>query len=119
MARFAYNNTKNSNTDQTPFELNCGYHPRMLYKDNSKLQSQSKSADKLLVELRELIIVCQENLYYAQKFQKRAQNKGVKPKNYALSDKVWLNNKYIKTKRNRKLKAKFCEPFRMLHLIGK
>ena len=29
-----------------------------------------------------------------------------------------MNNKYIKTKRNRKLEAKFFGPFRVLHLVG-
>ena len=63
--------------------------------------------------------VCQENLHHAQKLQKRAHNKGVKPKTYAPSDKVWLNNKYIKIKQNRKLEAKFFGPFRVLYPIGK
>ena len=63
--------------------------------------------------------VCRENLYHAQEFQKRAHNKGVKPRSYAPSDKIWLNSKYIKTKRNRKLEAKFFRPFRVLHLVGK
>ena len=44
------------------------------------------------------MIVCRENLYHAQKFQKQAHNKDVKPKSYAPSDKIWLNSKYIKTK---------------------
>ena len=44
--------------------------------------------------------VCRENLQYAQKLQKRAHNKGTKPKNYASGKKVWLNSKYIKIKRN-------------------
>ena len=34
MAGFADNNAKNASTGHTPFELNCGYHPRMLYKEN-------------------------------------------------------------------------------------
>ena len=34
MAKFAYNNTKNASSGHTPFELNCGYHPRMLYKND-------------------------------------------------------------------------------------
>ena len=93
------------------FKLNCGYHPQMLYKEDVDSRSKSKSANELLAELKELIIIYQENLYHAQKFQKRAYNKGVKPKSYAPSNKVWLNSKYIKTKQNRKLKAKFFEPF--------
>ena len=44
--------------------------------------------------------VCQKNLYYAQKLQKWAHNKGVKPKNYTFGNKIWLNSKYIMTKSN-------------------
>ena len=119
MAGFVYNNAKNANSGYTPFELNCGYHPRMLYKEDVDPRSKSKSADKLLTELRELIIICRKNVHHAQKLQKRAHNKGVKPRNYAPSDKVWLNSKYIKTNQNRKLKAKFFKPFQVLYPVGK
>ena len=42
--------------------------------------------------------VYRENLQHAQDFQKRAHNKGTKPKSYVSDDKVWLNSKYIKIK---------------------
>ena len=119
MAEFAYNNTKNASTGHTPFKSNCGFHPQMLYEEDVDPRSQSKSADKLSAELRELMIVCQENLHYAQELQKQGYNKGVKPRSYAPGDKVWLNSKYIKTKRNQKLEAMFFGPFRMLHPVGK
>ena len=119
MAEFAYNNAKNASTCHTPFELNCGYHTWMSYKENVNPRSQSRSANKLLAELRELIIVCRENLHHAQKLQKQAHDKRVKPWSYALGEKVWLNSKYIKTKRNRNLEAKFFRPFRVLHLVVK
>ena len=41
--------------------------------------------------------VYQQNFYYTQKLQKQAHNKGVKPQNYTLGNKVWLNSKYLKT----------------------
>ena len=66
MAEFAYNNAKNDSIGHTPFELNRGYYPRMLYKKKVDSSSKSKSTDKLSAELRELIIVCQVNLYHAQ-----------------------------------------------------
>ena len=119
MAEFAYNNAKNTSTGHTSFELNCGYHPWMLYKDDVNPQSKSKSADELSAEVRELMIVYQENLHHAQEVQKRAHDKGVKPRSYASSDKVWLNNKYIKTKQNQKLEAKFFGSFRVLHPVRK
>ncbi len=63
--------------------------------------------------------VCRENLQHAQELQKRYHDKHTKPRSYAPGDKVWLNSKYIKTKRNLKLEAKFFGPFRVLHLVGK
>ena len=66
-----------------------------------------------------MVTVCWENLHDTQELQKRAYNKGVKPRSYTPNDKVWLNNKYIKTKRNSKLEAKFLGPFQALHLVEK
>ena len=51
MAKFAYNNAKNASTGHTSFELNCGYHLRMSYKDDVDPRFKSKSADKLSTEL--------------------------------------------------------------------
>ena len=98
MAEFAYNNTKNASTGHRPFELNCGYHFWMLYKEDVDPHSQSKLADKLLAELKELMIVCQENFYHTQELEKQAHDKGVQPWSYAPGEKIWLNSKYIKTK---------------------
>ena len=119
MAEFAYNNARNANTSYTPFELNCGYHPWVLYKEDVDPCSQFKLADELSTELRELMIVCQKNLHHTQELSKRAYDKGVKPQSYAPEKKIWLNSKYIKTKRNRKLEAKFFGPFQILHPVEK
>ncbi len=64
MAKFAYNNAKNANTRHRSFELNCGYYPRASYKENVNPRSQLKSAKKLAKELRDLMTICRENLYY-------------------------------------------------------
>ena len=119
MTEFAYNNAKNANTSHIFFELNYAYHPQMSYKEEINSRSKSKSADKLSAELREPMIVCWENLHHAQELQKQAHDEGVKPRNYTLSVKIWLNSKYIKTKHNRNLEIKFFGPFRVLHPIGK
>ena len=72
----------------------------MLYKDNVNFCSKFKLVNKLSTKLRKLMIICKKNLHHAQKLQKRAQNKNVKPKSYAFSNKLWLNSKYIKSKQN-------------------
>ena len=66
MAQFAYNNTKNASIGHTPFELNCGYHPQVLYEEDIDPRSKSKLADKLSAELQEVMTVYQENLHHAQ-----------------------------------------------------
>ena len=119
MIEFAYNNAKNVSTGHTFFKLNCGYHLWVFYEEDINLCSKSKSADKLSAELWELMTTCRKNLYHAQKLQKQAHNKGVKLRSYASSNKVWLNNKYIKTKQNRKLEIKIFWPFQVLHPVGK
>ena len=78
MAEFAYNNAKNASTSHTPFELNCGYHPRVSYEEDLDPRSKSKTAEKLSSELRNLMAVCQQNFHHAQELQKQAHNKGVK-----------------------------------------
>lgn len=42
--------------------------------------------------------IYQKNLHHAQGLQMQAHDKIVKLKSYALDNKVWLNNTYIKTK---------------------
>ena len=91
----------------------------MSYEEDVNSRSQFKSADKLSTELRELIIVGRENLYNTQELQKQTHNKGVKPRSYVSGKKVWLNSKYIKTKCNWKLEAKFFGPFQVFHPIRK
>ena len=65
------------------------------------------------------MIIYQENLHHAKELQKQAHDKGVKSWSYAPGKKIWFNNKYIKTKHNRKLEAKFFRPFQVLHPVGK
>ena len=119
IVKFAYNNTKNASIGHISFELNCGYNLWMLYKEKVDSYSLFKLIDKLSVELRELIVICCKNFYHAQKLQKRANDKSVKPRNFASNEKIQLNSKYIKTKQNQKLEAKFFKTFRVLHLIKK
>ena len=59
MAEFAYNNAKNASTSNTPFELNCGYHLRVSYKEDLDPRSKSRTAEELSSKLQELMTVCQ------------------------------------------------------------
>ena len=99
---FAYNNAKNASTGHTPFEFNCGYHPRVFFKEDIDPRSRSCFANKLAKKLKELREVCCQNLFHAQKLQKSTYNKKIKSRSYAPGEKIWLNSKYIKTKKKQK-----------------
>ena len=67
MAKFAYNNAKNASISHTLFELNYGFHPQVFFEDDVDPRSKSRFADKLAKELRELMDICQQNLFHTQK----------------------------------------------------
>ena len=85
---FTDNNAKNTNTGYISFELNCEYHLWISYKIDLNPRSELKIMEKLSFKLRNLMDVCEQNLYHAHDFLKQAHNKGVKPQNYALGDKI-------------------------------
>ena len=58
MAEFAYNNTKNTSTGHTLFELNCGYYSKVFFKEDIDSCLKSRSANELAKKLRELIEIC-------------------------------------------------------------
>ena len=57
------------------FKLNCRCYSRISYEEEVNSHSKSRSTDKLLADLKELIIIYQENLHDAQELQMRAHNK--------------------------------------------
>ena len=67
MAEFAYKNAKNTNIGHTLFELNCGYHLKVFFKEDVDLRLRFCFANKLAEKLRELIEIYYQNLFYAQK----------------------------------------------------
>ena len=48
----------------TPFELNCGYHPRISYEKDLDPRSRSNAADKLADDLTNLMSAFRENLQH-------------------------------------------------------
>ncbi len=58
IAKFAYNNTKNTNTDHIPFELNYDYQPKVSFEEDIDPCLKSYSTNKLAKELKELMEVC-------------------------------------------------------------
>ena len=64
MAKFIYSNAKNVNINLMLFELNYRYHFYVFYKKDLNLYLKSKITKKLSFKLQNLIVICQQNLYY-------------------------------------------------------
>lgn len=68
MAKFAYNNTRNTSIAHTSFKPNRGFYAKTSYKEDVHPWFKSKVANIVAKELRELAAICRKNLQYAQKF---------------------------------------------------
>ena len=66
MTEFIYNNVKNASISHILFKLNCGYHPCILFEDNANSRSKSCLAEELAKELRDLMFIYQQYLFYIQ-----------------------------------------------------
>ena len=118
IAEFAYNNAKNSVTDISPFETNLGYSPRISWDENIDSKSRSQTAVDNAKHLFTLMNVYKDAILTAQQSQTEYVNKHRKSRDYKVDDLIWLNTKYLKTKRNRKLKFKNFDPFLITNVIG-
>ena len=74
MAKFTFNNTKNARTGHIFYKLNCKFHLCIFYKEDIHLCLRFCLSKKLTNNLKNLISICQQNLIYAQKIQKQANN---------------------------------------------
>ncbi len=66
MVEFGYNNAKKASISHTFIKLNCGYYPRVSFKEDINPRSRLCSANELAEELKELIEVCCQNFLHAQ-----------------------------------------------------
>ena len=96
MAKFTYIYIKNISIDYISFKLNYRYDLCVFYKKDLNLHSKSGIRKKVSFELQELMTIYQQNLSHIQKLQKQTYNKIVKPQSYILSNKIRLNNNYLK-----------------------
>ncbi len=64
MAKFTYNNTKNTSTGHTSFKLYSRFHSQMSFEKDVNLCSRSYLANKLADKLRELMRICCQNLLH-------------------------------------------------------
>ncbi|QRV99064.1 Retrotransposable element Tf2 protein [Ceratobasidium sp. AG-Ba] len=118
MAEFAYNNSVNSSTNQTPFYACYGFHPRFSVgaQLDESVPHADERADQLKLRMEELhssVSLANEKIKYYYDLKHRS------PEDIKVGDKVWLDARNIKTERPvTKLAAKKIGPYKVLKKEG-
>jgi transposase InsO family protein len=119
MAEFQYNNHIHSGTQQTPFYLDSGRHPRMGFEPAqpaSRLETVNEFTDRMhsaLTEAKAALAKAQEDMtrYYNQRREPAPE--------YAPGDKVYLDGSDIRTSRpSKKLAHRFLGPYVVERRVG-
>src|SRR6266436_3450683 len=112
MAEFQYNNHIHSSTQQTPFLLDTGQHPRMGFEPTqspSHLETVNEFTDRMnsaLMEVKSALAKAQDDMsrYYNRRREPALE--------YAPGDKVYLDGSDIRTSRpSKKLAHRFLGPY--------
>ena len=119
-AEFAYNNSKHSSTQVTPFRALMGYDPRAPIGDDWEGDSSNVSVNERLNSLQEVRKQLSEILQQAVETQAKYYDKRHKPMTFAVEDQVLLSTKNLKTWRpSKKLDQRFAGPFTIVEAVGK
>lgn len=120
LAEFAYNNSRQSSTEQSPFFLNYGFHPRFNASSTPSSQvSVSFQAQEHASLIQKNLEEASDKIKHAQDIQAKYYNAKHKPLVFFAGDRVMLRSSYIHTKRpNKKLDFKQLGPFTITKVIG-
>ncbi|QRV78837.1 Retrotransposable element Tf2 protein [Ceratobasidium sp. AG-Ba] len=118
MAEFAYNNSVNASTNQTPFYACYGFHPR--FSIGQQLDESVPHADERANQLQAQMDKLQSSVALANKKIKHNYDLEHRaPEDIKVGDKVWLDARNIKTERPvAKLAAKKIGPYKVLKKEG-
>ncbi|QRW09789.1 Transposon Tf2-12 polyprotein [Ceratobasidium sp. AG-Ba] len=118
MAEFAYNNSVNASTNQTPFYACYGFHPR--FSIGQQLDETVPHADEQANQLQARMDELQSSVTLAnEKIKHYYDLKHREPEEIKVGDKVWLDARNIKTERPvAKLSAKKIGPYKVVKKEG-
>ena len=119
MTEFVYNNSINASINCSSFEVNLNFFSRMSFEKFFDFRAKSVLVKQHAVHFSKLIEMFQKVLSHAQIKQKKYADVRMKFMKYAIDDHVWLRNKNIRTKRNKKLEWKQFESFEIFDKINK
>jgi hypothetical protein len=119
IAQFAYNNTKHSTTQFSPFEIILGYHPTLSIHMNPATINDTP-ADQRAKKIQSVHEEVKFNIAMANEdHQNYYNNKVMVPPILNPGDQVWLSSKNIQSKRtSKKFDHRQLGPFKVIEPVG-
>jgi len=126
LAEFTANNTKSESTNVSPFFANSGQHPRLGYEPESReprlayQQLQASEANAFVNSMKDIEDFLKQEMAWAQAvYAEKANQKRVPAPAYKVSDRVWLDIRNLKTRRqSKKLDWKHAGPFEITKVVS-
>src|SRR5215475_2256717 len=119
LAEFGYNNHVHSSTQQTPFMLDTGRHPRMGFKPArraAKVEAANEFVDRMKGTLEEAKSALGKAKDEMAQYYNRHRTPAPK---FEAGDKVYLDGSDIRTTRpSRKLSHRYLGPFEVVRPVG-
>lgn len=114
---FAYNDTVNPSTGQTPFYLNSGRHPRTPAVQNFK--TKIPAVEDFILDLRNEISAARDCLLKSQAYNADTQASNFQTPNFQVGDMVLLSTKNLNLKLpSKKLQPLWLGPLKILQIRG-
>ena len=116
-AEFAYNNTLQQSTKQSPFFANYGFHPKF----NPIIPSVDKptTVDQRIIEINENMNLLKENLNKAKETYKYyADKRRLEAPSFEIGKKVWLLKESTNSGPKKKLSPQMIGPFEIIEKVS-
>ena len=119
---FAYNNSKQASTKETPFFLNHGRHPHVPGDSVSLVSTNVPATEKWIERLVKTQETAKQALQDAQERQRKYRNMHRRQVDFQPGEMVYLSTKNLPLKQGaevEKLLPRFIGPFKIMEKIGK
>jgi hypothetical protein len=116
LLEFAYNNSVQASTGQTPFFLNLGRHPATPFDRALPRESQVPAANEFLETLADATQAAKDNIRAAQQRQAAHADRARRECTFKVGDQVMMSTKNLRMPAglSSKLTAKFMGPFEIV-----
>ena len=118
---FAYNNSVQASTEESPFYVNYGFHPLSPTAVNELIVPHNPAASNAVSEINRVMQLVKSNLKEAIEYQQEYANQSRRDVTFQEGEEVLLSTKFLKDidgKLSEKLKNPFIGPYQIIKVLS-